>query len=132
MKSICVIDDDEIYQLIIKKVIDRTGLFAVKTCYLSAGEALEMFSLPAIPLPDMILLDINMPGMDGWQFIENLSKSRPGFMHETKIYIVTSSIANSDRVKADSYKEISGFMSKPVSVERLKAIAETKANLDNS
>jgi len=122
-KEICVIDDDKIYQLIIKKVIERTEEFDLMCFYNDAIEAFEEFKNLEKELPEIILLDINMPQMDGWQFLESLIPCRPNLYKETIIYIVTSSIAHSDRDKAESYKEVSGFLSKPLSVEKLKEIA---------
>ncbi len=123
-ESICVIDDDQIYQLIIKKVVEQTGDFDSICFYNDGIEAFEDFKSLEKSLPEIILLDINMPKMDGWQFLDNLKVHRPNFHQKTIIYIVTSSIANSDRDKAKSYKEVSGFLSKPLSVEKLKQIAD--------
>jgi CheY-like chemotaxis protein len=123
-KKICVIDDDEIYQMIMKRVIDKAGVFSGRLDYCDARVALETFEDSYHSLPDLILLDINMPGIDGWQFLEELRERRPGFQNETRIYIVTSSIAQSDYAKAKSYKEIYGFLSKPVDVAQLVNIAE--------
>lgn len=122
-RDICIIDDDMIYQLIISKVIEHTGEFD-SICFCDdALEAVEKFKSSETILPGMILLDINMPQMDGWQFLDSLILLRPNFVNETVIYIVTSSIALADREKALSYKEVSGFLSKPLSVEKLKEIA---------
>jgi CheY-like chemotaxis protein len=123
-ESICVIDDDQIYQLIIKKVVEHTGDFDSICFYNDGIEAFEDFKSPEKSLPEIILLDINMPKMDGWQFLDNLKLHRPNFHQKTIVYIVTSSIAHSDRDKAKSYKEVSGFLSKPLSVEKLKEIAD--------
>lgn len=122
-KDICVIDDDKIYQLIIKKVVERTNEFDSIYFYNDGIEAFESFKSVENSLPEIILLDINMPLMDGWQFLDTLIFHRPTLHQETIIYIVTSSIAHSDREKAASYKEVSGFLSKPLSVEALKKIA---------
>lgn len=122
-RDICVIDDDAIYQLIIGKVIERTAEFDAVCYYNDALEAIEEFKDPNAILPELILLDINMPLMDGWQFLDQLILQRPNFVNETVIYVVTSSIALSDREKALSYKEVAGFLSKPLSVEKLKEIA---------
>ncbi len=122
-RDICVIDDDAIYQLIIGKVIERTAEFDAVCYYNDALEAIEEFKDPNTILPELILLDINMPQMDGWQFLDQLILQRPNFVNETVIYVVTSSIALSDREKALSYKEVAGFLSKPLSVEKLKEIA---------
>jgi CheY-like chemotaxis protein len=121
-KEICVIDDDHIYQLIIEKIIRRTAIFVKSTAFRNAGLAFQQFKNPEFPLPHLILLDINMPQMDGWEFINQLSSCRPNLKNETKIYIVTSSIATSDKLKAASFNEIAGFLSKPVSVQKLKEI----------
>lgn len=120
--SICVIDDDMIYQMIVKKIIEKTEEFDDIKFYDDAIYALEDFKDSNHSLPEIILLDINMPQMDGWQFLEGLLELRPSFSKETIIYVVTSSIAHSDREKANSYTEVSGFLSKPLSVDRLKKI----------
>jgi len=120
--SICVIDDDMIYQMIVKKIIEKTEEFDTIRFYDDAIYALDDFKDPDNALPEIILLDINMPQMDGWQFMEGLLELRPSFKNETIIYVVTSSIAHSDREKANSYSEVSGFLSKPLSVDCLKKI----------
>ncbi|MGM0392765.1 MAG: response regulator [Bacteroidota bacterium] len=124
MKNICVIDDDQIYQIIIKKIIFKAGNFGKVLCFENGLKALEGLKDPAIPLPQLILLDINMPGMDGWEFLNNLKAYRPNLQKETIIYIVTSSIAFSDRDKALALPEVSGFISKPITVAKLREIGE--------
>ncbi len=124
IKSICVIDDDQIYQIIIKKIISRAGIFENVLCYGNGFKALEDLKDPAILLPRLILLDINMPGMDGWEFLDHLRDHRPDLTSNTSIYIVTSSIAFSDRDKAKAIPEVSGFISKPLTVEKLIEIGE--------
>ncbi|CAM4173072.1 response regulator [Gillisia limnaea] len=123
-RSICVIDDDQIYQIIVKKMISMAGIFENVLCYENAYKALEELKDPEIPLPNLILLDINMPGMDGWEFLSKLKEHRPQLGSETSIYIVTSSISFSDRDKAEAIPEVSGFISKPLSVAKLRELGE--------
>ncbi|GAA4313824.1 response regulator [Pontixanthobacter gangjinensis] len=123
-KSVWVIDDDEIYQLIIKKLIRRSEVFEEQLYFRSAREVLEQLDSSQVFLPDVILLDINMPMLDGWQFIDKLKSRYEDFSCRTTIYIVSSSIAYSDRERAERYPEVSGFISKPMTVEKLRNIGE--------
>ncbi|MDX1761993.1 MAG: response regulator [Christiangramia sp.] len=124
-KSVWIIDDDEIYQLIIKKLIDRSKVFHEQVYFKSAREVLEKLDSSQLFLPDAILLDINMPLLDGWQFIDKLREVYGDLENRTSIYIVSSSIAYSDRERAETYPEVSKFISKPMSVAKLKAIGES-------
>ena len=123
-RSICIIDDDQIYQIIVKKIVAKAEIFNKVACYENSSEALTDLRSAETRLPDLILLDINMPGMDGWEFLTALSNHRPNLQNETCIFIVTSSIAESDREKALSMPIVSGFISKPLSVSKLKEIGE--------
>jgi len=124
--AICVIDDDEIYQKIIKKLISRANVFEGAIFYTSAKDAINDFLDLKIELPSVILLDINMPIMDGWQFLARLQKYRPLLYKNTKVFIVTSSIAYSDKEKMKEFPRVSGFLSKPLNVEKLKEIGRVK------
>ena len=127
-KSIVVVDDDEIYQIIIGKMISNSGLFEKKYLFSDSREALEFLFTEDVK-PDIILLDLNMPHIDGWEFLDRLSR-RHEMYNEADIYIVTSSIFTKDQERAKTYHEVKGFISKPVTREILKKIAS--GNLINS
>ncbi|MCP9198694.1 response regulator [Gramella sp. GC03-9] len=123
MKSdIAVIDDDEVYKTIIKKFIERSQAFGEAYFYTRPQDALDNFVSKAV-LPRVILLDINMPLMDGWQFLRSLQEEFPDLYTQSKVYIVTSSIAYSDKEKINEFPGIRGFLSKPLKVATLKEIA---------
>jgi CheY-like chemotaxis protein len=124
-KSVWVIDDDEIYQMIIKKLIARSDVFEDAEFYTNAIDVLEGLSRAQIFLPDVILLDINMPHMDGWQFLERLKQVYPDIACHTRIFIVSSSIAYSDKERAASFAEVSDFLTKPLTVKKLQELGVT-------
>ncbi|MGA8855390.1 MAG: response regulator [Christiangramia sp.] len=125
-KSIWIIDDDEIYQMIIRKLIARAKIFEETFFFNNAVEALNTIKITEDNLPSTIFLDINMPAIDGWQFLERLEKIYPSLYTKTNVYIVTSSIAYSDKEKIKEFPGISGFLSKPLNIDILKEIGESE------
>ena len=71
--------------------------------------------------PEVIFLDINMPVMDGWNFLENFANQVPLHAY-TNIYMVTSSIDPADQEKVKKYPAVKVFITKPFSVESLEQI----------
>ena len=125
-KNIWIIDDDPVCQIIMKKIINRSGLFSSVNSFINGEEAIE--SLKEIiqqdgALPDIILLDIEMPVLDGWGFMNEMAFLKPLIDAEIKIYISSSSIAFEDMEKAKNNNSILGYISKPVSQDDLKKIA---------
>ncbi len=119
-----MIDDDEIYQVIIGKLIKKAAVFEEQHYFQCANMVLSMLESEEIYLPDVILLDINMPQMDGWQFIEELKRLYSDLEHRTQIYIVSSSIAYSDKERINEFPVVEGFVSKPISIKKLREIGE--------
>lgn len=123
-KKICIIDDDPIYQLVTKKIIEKSGYFPVVNSFTSGLEAIAYFKNAGL-LPEVILLDIEMPIMDGWDFLNEITIIRQQFNAHTNIYIVSSSIAKEDKEKALTYDCIKGFISKPITISKIEKIANT-------
>lgn len=119
-KHLCVIDDDDIYQFTIKKLNDFSGAFSRLSIFNHGDEALDFFMRNAQnseELPDAILLDINMPGMNGWDFMRAFDKL-DNLVKDVEIIFVTSSIDDNDRLKAQEWADTS-FLVKPITEENL-------------
>lgn len=126
LKTIWVIDDDPIYQIIVNKIIQKSELFSSVSSFTNGKDAidalkktLETNEMP----PNIILLDINMPIMDGWEFMEEMVLLKSQINDSIQIYIVSSSIALEDKSKAKNYSEIIAYLSKPVNANDLILIA---------
>ena len=125
-KTIWVVDDDPIYQIIINKIIQKSDVFSSHCSFMNGKEALNALKNSLEDnnsLPDIILLDINMPVMDGWQFIEELKTIKSQISKQIITYIVSSSIAIEDMDKSKKIEAIFGYIPKPVSMEDLLSIA---------
>jgi CheY-like chemotaxis protein len=122
-KTIWVIDDDPIYQIIINKLIKKSDFFSTANSFKNGKEAIDLLQNTIkkdnLSSPDIILLDINMPIMDGWEFLEALEILKPGIEKKIIIYIVSSSIALEDKNKSKKYLDVLGYISKPISIDDL-------------
>ncbi|MBD3749358.1 MAG: response regulator [Sphingobacteriales bacterium] len=122
---ICIVDDDEIYKFTMKRMIEIDQL-AKKLLIFSDGDEAINFMIDnvanSIDLPDVIFLDINMPIMDGFQFMEEYIKLKPKVGKKIIIYMVTSSVDSADIERAKSISEISDYIIKPIKSEDLKSI----------
>jgi CheY-like chemotaxis protein len=129
-KIIWVIDDDIIYQTIINKLIQKTEVFSTHSSFMNGKEAIITLNNTLEKddnyLPDIILLDINMPVMDGWEFMEEIKRIKSKINKDILIYIVSSSIAIEDRDKSKTFTDIMGYIPKPISVNDLLSIVSNK------
>lgn len=117
-----IIDDDQIYVYGMKKIISMHNLCTNLLVFNNGEEAIK-YIRPIIShndqLPDVILLDINMPLMDGWGFLDEFIKIKPLINKKITIYMVTSSITPEDINRAKTYEELSNYFVKPISLEEL-------------
>ncbi len=111
----CIIDDDQIFTYLISKQMSLVDFCETTLVFKNGMEAINYFK-PILEspllLPTLILLDLNMPVLDGWQFLDEFRKFKPA--KKIAIYIVSSSFDQEDRDKALSYPEVSGFYTKPL------------------
>lgn len=125
-KRIALIDDDPIINLIHTKIITKSTDCQV-VAYTNAQHAVEQFGmwLDTEPdqLPDVIFLDINMPVMDGWEFLEVFQKMSDAAHRHCRVFMLTSSIDSHDMEKSKRYQSVYDFISKPLTAEKLIAIA---------
>jgi CheY-like chemotaxis protein len=125
-KTIWIVDDDPIYQKIANKIVLKSEIFSEIVTFVNGKEAItavyDIFENKSAK-PDIILLDINMPVMDGWEFMDELSLLNSKKVENFTIYIVSSSIAVEDKSKSKKYQSIMGYISKPLTVNDLVLIS---------
>lgn len=122
IETLYIIDDDDTYQFIIQKVVEETQLVDQIKLF-SNGKVALTFLESAINenkiLPDVILLDISMPVMDGWEFLENFILLNPKVGKKITIYLVSSSVNPRDVEKARNIAEVTDYVVKPITKEKL-------------
>ena len=134
--NILLVDDDEINNFISIKLIRKALFNAEITACLNGKFAIdqlvEMQRKGADKLPDYILLDINMPIMNGWEFLDEYKRLNIDPLGKTKIYIISSSVFSNDINKARSYPLVKSFISKPLSVDKIKEMFSVESNEVNN
>ncbi|TDU42843.1 response regulator receiver domain-containing protein [Gelidibacter sediminis] len=125
----CIIDDDPIFIFGAKRMMELANFCESFMIFKNGKEALN--NLKSLiktgeNIPDVILLDINMPVMDGWEFLDEFIKIES--QKPITIFIVSSSIDPTDQDKVKKYQNVSNFIVKPISIETLKSISAKVLN----
>lgn len=120
----CIIDDDPIFVFGAKRIMKLANFCESFLIFHNGQEAINYLK-PVIEtgkteIPDVILLDLNMPIMDGWQFLDEFIKIPS--QKKITIYIVSSSIDPADIDKAKRYEAVENYIIKPISADKLKSI----------
>jgi CheY-like chemotaxis protein len=126
--KVFIVDDEEVSLFITKRIIVFGRLAEEKDVhtYLSASDALSTLSGCKIEeLPDLVLLDLSMPIMDGWHFLDALASLRPAIREKCRIYILTSSLASSDQQRAAYNPMLSGLIHKPISLQSISMLIQS-------
>ena len=118
------VDDDEIQNLINTKVVEIVAPNLEVTAYTAAEVALKQLASDEAR-PKLIFLDINMPKLNGWDFLEAYIKMGIG----VHVYMLSSSINQKDILKSKQYDIVQGFISKPLVIERLSEVLKTEGLL---
>lgn len=128
LDCILLIDDDHVTNFIHTKAIGRSQVQVHVQVAESAQEGLDFITSVStaedpLPRPGIILLDINMPGMDGWEFLEAYNKLPETSKAQIIIVMLTTSLNPDDEAKARGYNEVLRFMTKPLRPEMIDEIA---------
>lgn len=114
--KVLIVDDDDVFLFLHDLLVKDSGLSQDPGCFLTAKSALEY--LDANHQTEeryLVLLDINMPGMSGWQFLEYLDNTT--YKNKVSVVLVTSSIEAVAHQKARTYPTVKAYVEKPLVIE---------------
>lgn len=123
INHVLLVDDDPASNFLAQLLLRKLGAVAHVSVAANGKEALDYISRQhgKSGFPDLILLDINMPLMDGFEFMDHFQQI-PGH-HLTRVVLLSSSVSSKDAQKAARY-QFKGFINKPLTKEKLAHIIE--------
>jgi CheY-like chemotaxis protein len=126
MKNVLLVDDDPVFNFLSKKVLENIGMAGEVHVALNGQEALQLFNsyfVGSMSIPDIILLDLNMPIMDGFGFLQAFKQLPLSGVNRIKIVIVSSSQDPRDIQRAQELG-VAYYLSKPITEASLRAVLE--------
>lgn len=121
INCIALVDDDEVTNFLNKRLVESSGLFNHILTFSNGKEILDYMTEGDGVEPDVILLDINMPVMNGFDFLEHHKNLPNANKAEMVIAMLTTSLLEKDRIRAEAL-EITEYVEKPLSVDKLKVL----------
>jgi len=130
-KTLFVADNNELDLRILRLILARNPAFG-RELYFNNGKSLLSYIKSnfddAVNLPDVIFLDINMPGLDGWRILEFLKLIYDRLSKPIAVYIISTSVDAVERRDAMGYHFVKEFIPKPIYKDKIMAIAEEVDN----
>jgi len=117
MCHVFIIDDDPIQHSIASILMKKYSEGTKYESFINAGKALDELAEHVndpVELPDVILLDLNMPAIDGWKFLKFYEELVPRLKKAINIFVISSSVDQRDISRAEGYSFVKGFYSKPL------------------
>ncbi|RAW01373.1 response regulator [Pseudochryseolinea flava] len=127
---IALVDDDKVFQLTASRTIKAANLTDKILQFENGEEALQFLKVNAAEsenLPDVIFLDINMPFVDGWMFLDDYAELKEKLTKQIRIYMVSSSIDPRDIDRAKRNVHVREYVIKPVSREKFAELLNRAA-----
>lgn len=126
IKQILFIDDDEINNFILKEIFESQYNDVKVTFYTEAAQALAyvegLVEGKEDPVPDIVFLDIKMPEMDGFDFLDSFEQKGLHEKFQVPIFMLTSSVNQRDISRASSYKTVKELITKPLTFDKLQEL----------
>ena len=123
--NILLVEDDPITVMVCDRIIKMSGfsneVLFKHNGYDAINHLKELIQTNQEP-PDIIFLDINMPVMNGWDFLQELESIKPQLQKMPRIFILSSTVDPEDYKKAAEFSTVEGFISKPLTQEHLKGL----------
>lgn len=127
LNTVCIIDDDPIFVYGTKVLLNYNSSFCSNIIVFENGEEalddLKFMAKTNKELPEIIFLDLNMPIMNGWEFLDELKKL--DLKKKIGVYIVSSSLDKMDEEKSREYDMVIDFISKPLTTNKLQQLLVT-------
>ena len=110
-----LVDDNEADNFLHKLVLRRTGWKGSINVFERPEHALAAALDETRSPPAVVLLDVNMPGMSGWEWLAAVAEAAPDILQRTRIHVLTTSIDKVDLERAKAVPGLAGFIEKPLS-----------------
>lgn len=120
----CLIDDDRVHAFVVERMMKKTASNNELIIFNDASHALHYFgkTTEIDKIPDIIFLDINMPVIDGWSFLDEFEKIKDTLPKQIDIYMVSSSNNPFDKARAQTLKMVKGYIPKPITINHYYSI----------
>jgi CheY-like chemotaxis protein len=132
IECVLIIEDDEATNFLTVRTLQKSGVVNQIVVRNDGKQALEYLAnvggvdkdgRPVLK-PNLILLDINMPGMDGWEFLEEYKKLESTAKGDVILVMLTTSLNQDDEERAKNIKEINDFINKPLVSDKFVELAK--------
>jgi len=119
-----LIDDEPVDQMLFERAVKRSDLVESGVAFSNAEDALDYLGDPDTPLVDVVFLDVNMPRMNGLEFLAAATtRFGPDFARSC-VVMLTTELTKSDRICADQFDVVQDFFNKPLRLAHFEEIAE--------
>jgi CheY-like chemotaxis protein len=130
INCVLLIDDDEPTNFLSQMIIEQVDCAEEIQIAYSGKQAIDYLTSPGTsasghntyPRPDLIFLDINMPAMNGWEFLQQYNGLKKEHQGNIVIIMLTTSLNPDDRLRSNDFPHVSGFENKPLTREKLEAL----------